>query len=323
VGTCPPPPPFFWRPLHLGRFATGALPRRCEARRRIFAFFRAREVLPQRGHDLRRQLSREGAARNWGSMSAPHGPASAPRESAALQEKSTTPEGAAPLGAKMGSSGFFTRATSTATTGHRAPSQRAASARQGSMKAIMAPSHGPSKGSFCREKAVRLRGPFLWVRRWARLPRSARTAPRRARRPHQGAATAGASSRSSVRPQKTSASAEEVARRLWAARTALPPRATFVSAQSGRPDSSPSGASQLRDSAGFAPDFAVSAPAGGYVPGDSSTAPALVDDSVRFGLTSRSSPVKVARSSPVGLRVRRTWRFREIDPLLHRGEVVR
>src|SRR5439155_14852749 len=30
----------------------------------------------------------------------------------------------------------------------------------------------------------------------------------------------------------------------------------------------PRGASQLRDSAGFAPDFAVSAPAGEYVPGD-------------------------------------------------------
>jgi hypothetical protein len=39
-------------------------------------------------------------------------------------------------------------------------------------------------------------------------------------------------------------------------------------------------------------------------------------------LTSHRSPVKVARSSPVGLRVRRTWRFKEIDPLLLRGEVV-
>src|SRR5207244_4220797 len=51
-----------------------------------------------------------------------------------------------------------------------------------------------------------------------------------------------------------------------AARTALPPRATFVSAQNSRPDSTPSGASQLRDSAGFAPDFAASAPAGDMCP---------------------------------------------------------
>src|SRR5439155_21977539 len=51
-----------------------------------------------------------------------------------------------------------------------------------------------------------------------------------------------------------------------AARTALPPRATFVSAQNGRPDSSPNGASQLRDSAGFTPDFAASAPAGDMCP---------------------------------------------------------
>src|SRR5438105_1889387 len=41
---------------------------------------------------------------------------------------------------------------------------------------------------------------------------------------------------------------------------------TFASAQNGRPDSSPSGASQLRDSAGFAPDFAASAPAGNMCP---------------------------------------------------------
>jgi hypothetical protein len=65
-----------------------------------------REVLPQRGHDLRRQLSREGAARNWGSMSAPHGPRLGTPRKCRLQEKSTTPEGAAPLGAQMGSSGF-------------------------------------------------------------------------------------------------------------------------------------------------------------------------------------------------------------------------
>lgn len=51
------------------------------------------EVLPCQGHNLRRQLSREGAARNRGSMSALMAPTSAPRESAALQEKSTTAEG--------------------------------------------------------------------------------------------------------------------------------------------------------------------------------------------------------------------------------------
>src|SRR5207244_2158430 len=102
------------------------------------------------------------------------------------------------------------------------------------------------------------------------------------------------------------------------ARTALPPRATFVSAQNGRPDSSQSGASQLRDSAGFAPDFAASAPAGDMCPGAPSIGPAVVDRSGPFGLTSDRSPVKVARSSPVGLRVRRTWRFKEIDPLPRR-----
>jgi hypothetical protein len=52
-----------------------------------------------------------------------------------------------------------------------------------------------------------------------------------------------------------------------AARTALPPRAGVRSAQSGRPGSYPTGgASQLRDSAGFAPDFAASAPAGDICP---------------------------------------------------------
>jgi len=52
-----------------------------------------------------------------------------------------------------------------------------------------------------------------------------------------------------------------------AARTALPPRAGVRSAQSGRPGLSPTrGASQLRDSAGFAPDFAVSTPAGDMCP---------------------------------------------------------
>jgi hypothetical protein len=75
------------------------------------------EVLPQRGHNLRRQLSREGAA--TGSMSALMAPAPAPSESPALQEKSTTAAGAVPLGAQMGSSAFFSwsHAGSTATTG--------------------------------------------------------------------------------------------------------------------------------------------------------------------------------------------------------------
>src|ERR671935_1948264 len=39
------------------------------------------------------------------------------------------------------------------------------------------------------------------------------------------------------------------------------------SAQARRPGSSPTGASQLRDSAGLRPDFAGSTPAGEYVPG--------------------------------------------------------
>src|ERR687888_1461634 len=117
---------------------------------------------------------------------------------------------------------------------------------------------------------------------------------------------------------KTSASAEEEARRPAPPEPPFLRGLTFATAQSGRPDSSPSGASQLRDSAGFTPDFAASAPAGSYLPDAPSIAPAVVDGSARFGLTTRRSPVKVARSSPVGLRVRRTWRFKEIDPLLHR-----
>src|SRR5688500_9625162 len=40
------------------------------------------------------------------------------------------------------------------------------------------------------------------------------------------------------------------------------------SAWSRRPGSSPEGASQLRDSAGLAPDFAVSSPAGDMCPAD-------------------------------------------------------
>src|SRR5947207_11245847 len=39
---------------------------------------------------------------------------------------------------------------------------------------------------------------------------------------------------------------------------------------------------------------------------------------LRYVLTSPRSRVKVARSSPVGLRVRRTWRFKEVDLLLRR-----
>src|SRR5437667_8785743 len=39
---------------------------------------------------------------------------------------------------------------------------------------------------------------------------------------------------------------------------------------------------------------------------------------LRYVLTSDRSRVKVARSSPVGLRVRRTWRFKEIDLLPRR-----
>src|SRR2546430_5240596 len=69
---------------------------------------------------------------------------------------------------------------------------------------------------------------------------------------------------------KTSASAEEEARRPGPPEPPFLRGLTFVSVQNGRPDSSPSGASQLRDSAGFAPDFAASAPAGDYVPGDPS-----------------------------------------------------
>src|SRR5439155_18667090 len=84
---------------------------------------------------------------------------------------------------------------------------------------------------------------------------------------------------------KTSASAEEEARRPGPPEPPFLRGLTFVSAQNGRPDSSPSGASQLRDSAGFAPDFAASAPAGDYVPGAPSIALTVVDGSARFGLT--------------------------------------
>src|SRR5439155_25616110 len=65
---------------------------------------------------------------------------------------------------------------------------------------------------------------------------------------------------------KTSASAEEEARRPGPPEPPFLRELTFVSAQNGRPDSSPSGASQLRDSAGFAPDFAASVPAGDMCP---------------------------------------------------------
>src|SRR5437588_10001783 len=43
-----------------------------------------------------------------------------------------------------------------------------------------------------------------------------------------------------------------------------------------------------------------------------------MEDPRALRLTSGRWPVKVVRSSPVGLRVRRTWRFKEIDPLPHR-----
>ena len=54
------------------------------------------------------------------------------------------------------------------------------------------------------------------------------------------------------------------------------------------------------------------------MPDGPSIAPAVVDGSAPFGLTSDRSRVKVARSSPVGLRVRRTWRFKGFDLLLRR-----
>jgi hypothetical protein len=44
----------------------------------------------------------------------------------------------------------------------------------------------------------------------------------------------------------------------------------------------------LRDSAGFAPDFAASPPAGDYVPGDPSIAPTVVDGSARVRLGERA-----------------------------------
>jgi hypothetical protein len=53
----------------------------------------------------------------------------------------------------------------------------------------------------------------------------------------------------------------------------------------------------LRDSAGFTPDFAASAPAGDYVPGDPSIPPEVVDGSAPFGLTSHRSPVEVTVKS--------------------------
>src|SRR5947207_13127942 len=44
---------------------------------------------------------------------------------------------------------------------------------------------------------------------------------------------------------------------------------------------------------------------------------------LRYVLTSPRSRVKVARSSPVGLRVRRTWRFKEVDLLPRREGTAR
>ena len=54
-------------------------------------FSSSREVLPQGGHDLRRQLSREGAARQLGVHDRHLWPSSAPQEVAALQEKCSMP----------------------------------------------------------------------------------------------------------------------------------------------------------------------------------------------------------------------------------------
>jgi hypothetical protein len=71
-----------------------------------------------------------------------------------------------------------------------------------------------------------------------------------------------------------------------AARTALPPRADFRFGTGRSTWLIPSGgASQLRDSAGFAPDFAASAPAGDYVPDAASIPPTVIDGSAPFDLT--------------------------------------
>src|SRR5207302_11348019 len=46
--------------------------------------------------------------------------------------------------------------------------------------------------------------------------------------------------------------------------------------------------------------------------------PAFAVKAKRYCLTTRMLRVRVAGSSPVGLRVRRTWRLKEIDLLLRR-----
>jgi hypothetical protein len=79
----------------------------------------------------------------------------------------------------------------------------------------------------------------------------------------------------------------------------------------------------LRDSAGFTPDFAASVPAGDYVPGAPSIAPTVVDGSARFALDEPSFACQSRAVKSCGPSGSQDLAFKEIDPLLLRGEVVR
>jgi hypothetical protein len=126
-------------------------------------FGRREEVLPQRGHDLPHQLPAQTVTGGscWGHDRHPWRPLWHPQKLPFCRDDDLGAGVPTPLGAHMGSSGYFTFPTTREVLPERgmAPRHGSASTRRGSTISMVAPIVDPRKRPVCRGNAAGSGGP--------------------------------------------------------------------------------------------------------------------------------------------------------------------